>query len=64
MPEDDRSAKREEPLRSRTFFEQSGVAGFLHRAFTRSTGFDTEDMQRPLIGEERAQCTQTIIVGQ
>jgi dihydroxy-acid dehydratase len=36
--------------RSRTFFSESGVAGFTHRAFTKSMGFDDEDMDRPVIG--------------
>lgn len=36
--------------RSRTFFEQSGVAGFTHRAFAKSMGFDDEDLDRPIIG--------------
>ncbi len=36
--------------RSRAFFNQSGVAGFTHRAFTKSMGYDDVDMARPLIG--------------
>ncbi len=36
--------------RSRTFFNQEGVAGFIHRAFTKSMGYDDEDMNRPVIG--------------
>lgn len=36
--------------RSGTFFGQGGVAGFTHRAFLKSMGFDDEDMQRPVIG--------------
>ncbi len=32
------------------FFQQSGVAGFTHRAFTKSMGFDDEDMHKPVIG--------------
>lgn len=36
--------------RSRTFFNQSGVAGFTHRAFTKSMGLDDADMARPVIG--------------
>lgn len=36
--------------RSRTFFEESGVAGFTHRAFTKSMGYDDVDMSRPVIG--------------
>ena len=36
--------------RSKKFFDQSGVAGFTHRAFTKSMGFDDIDMDRPVIG--------------
>lgn len=36
--------------RSNTFFNQRGVAGFTHRAFTKSMGYDDADMARPLIG--------------
>ena len=36
--------------RGKTFFQQGGVAGFTHRAFTKSMGFDDEDMQKPVIG--------------
>ena len=36
--------------RGKTFFQQTGVAGFTHRAFTKSMGFDDEDMQKPVIG--------------
>ena len=36
--------------RSQTFFNQDGVAGLTHRAFTRSMGYDAADMSRPLIG--------------
>ena len=36
--------------RSQTFFNQDGVAGLTHRAFTRSMGYDDSDMSRPLIG--------------
>lgn len=36
--------------RSRTFFGESGVAGFTHRAFTKSMGYDDIDMSRPVIG--------------
>ena len=38
------------PSRSRVFFEEEHVAGFIHRAFTKSMGFDDEDMARPVIG--------------
>ncbi|RME49800.1 MAG: dihydroxy-acid dehydratase, partial [Caldilineae bacterium] len=37
-------------LRSATFFRDPFAAGLIHRAFTRSMGFDEADMQRPLIG--------------
>jgi len=36
--------------RSGTFFGESGVAGFTHRAFTKQMGYDDEDMRRPVIG--------------
>src|ERR671926_299216 len=36
--------------RSKTFFNQQGVAGFTHRAFVKSMGYDDIDMDRPLIG--------------
>ncbi|HEY8599634.1 MAG TPA: IlvD/Edd family dehydratase [Thermomicrobiales bacterium] len=36
--------------RSGTFFGESGVAGFTHRAFTKQMGYDDEDMSRPVIG--------------
>jgi dihydroxy-acid dehydratase len=36
--------------RGSAFFQQGGVAGFTHRAFTKSMGFDDEDMSRPVIG--------------
>jgi dihydroxy-acid dehydratase len=36
--------------RSGAFFGQGGVAGFTHRAFLKSMGFDDEDMRRPVIG--------------
>ena len=37
-------------FRGNSFFQQKGVAGFTHRAFTKSMGFDDQDMQRPVIG--------------
>ncbi|MCW1969866.1 MAG: dihydroxy-acid dehydratase [Anaerolineae bacterium] len=37
-------------LRSQAFFNQSGVAGLTHRAFTKAMGFDDQDMARPVIG--------------
>lgn len=36
--------------RSRVFFDEPGVAGFTHRAFTKAMGFDDENMTRPVIG--------------
>ena len=36
--------------RSATFFGEQGVAGFTHRAFLKSMGYDDVDMSRPLIG--------------
>lgn len=36
--------------RSETFFNEDGVAGVTHRAFTRAMGFDDDDMRRPVIG--------------
>ncbi|MEW5815303.1 MAG: IlvD/Edd family dehydratase [Spirochaetota bacterium] len=36
--------------RSSGFFGEDGVAGFTHRAFTKSMGFDDQDMSRPVIG--------------
>jgi dihydroxy-acid dehydratase len=36
--------------RSGTFFGERGVAGFTHRAFLKSMGYDDEDMRRPVIG--------------
>lgn len=36
--------------RGQTFFNQRGVAGFTHRAFTKSMGFDEENMRKPVIG--------------
>jgi dihydroxy-acid dehydratase len=36
--------------RSATFFGEGGVAGFTHRAFTKSMGYDDIDMGRPVIG--------------
>jgi dihydroxy-acid dehydratase len=40
----------EHTSRSAAFFGQSGVAGFTHRAFTKSMGLDDDDMARPVIG--------------
>ncbi len=36
--------------RSRSFFNESGVAGLTHRAFTGAMGYDSADISRPLIG--------------
>ncbi|MCY4093468.1 MAG: dihydroxy-acid dehydratase [Caldilineaceae bacterium] len=36
--------------RGRAFFNEPDTAGLMHRAFTRSLGFDKADMDRPLIG--------------
>jgi dihydroxy-acid dehydratase len=36
--------------RSSTFFNEAGVAGFTHRAFTKSMGYDDDDMKRPVVG--------------
>ena len=36
--------------RSQTFFNEDGVSGLTHRAFTAAMGYDSADMSRPLIG--------------
>ncbi len=36
--------------RSHVFFNEPDTAGLMHRAFTRSLGFDRADMNRPMIG--------------
>lgn len=36
--------------RGRSFFNEPDAAGLMHRAFTRSLGFDRADMNRPMIG--------------
>ncbi|MCY4070841.1 MAG: dihydroxy-acid dehydratase [Chloroflexi bacterium] len=36
--------------RSQSFFNEDGVAGLTHRAFTAAMGYDSADMARPLIG--------------
>ena len=38
------------PSRSQSFFNEDGVAGLTHRAFTAAMGYDSADMSRPLIG--------------
>lgn len=40
----------EQSLRGESFFNEPGVAGFTHRAFTKAMGYDEVDMARPLIG--------------
>jgi dihydroxy-acid dehydratase len=42
----------DEPIahRGTAFFAEPGVAGFTHRAFAKSMGFDDEDLARPVIG--------------
>ncbi len=37
-------------LRTQSFFKQAGLAGFIHRAFTKASGFDDADMAKPVIG--------------
>ena len=39
-----------QPTRSHSFFNEDGVAGLTHRAFTAAMGYDAADMSRPLIG--------------
>lgn len=36
--------------RGKTFFDDDFAAGLIHRTFTRTMGFDREDMARPVIG--------------
>ena len=40
----------EDDGRGRAFFNEPDTAGLMHRAFTRSLGFDRMDMNRPMIG--------------
>jgi len=40
----------DKPSRSQVFFNEEGVSGLIHRAFTRAMGYDDDDMKRPLIG--------------
>lgn len=42
--------RRDTGGRGRAFFEEPDAAGLMHRAFTRSLGFDGADMDRPMIG--------------
>lgn len=37
-------------LRSRDWFEREGIWGFLHRAFTKGSGYTEEDFRKPIIG--------------
>ncbi len=37
-------------MRSDVFFQEAGVAGFMHRAFAKAMGFDAHDVARPVIG--------------
>ena len=37
-------------MRSNTFFQESGVSGFMHRAFAKAMGFDAQDIDGPVIG--------------
>ena len=37
-------------MRSTTFFQETGVAGFMHRAFAKAMGFDAHDIKGPVIG--------------
>ena len=36
--------------RSAEWFDRQDIRGFIHRAFTKGSGFTPEDMGRPLIG--------------
>ena len=45
-----RNSERDAGDRGAAFFQEPGVAGFTHRAFTKAMGYDDLDMQRPLIG--------------
>ena len=37
-------------MRSDVFFQEAGVAGFMHRAFAKAMGFDARDVDGPVIG--------------
>jgi dihydroxy-acid dehydratase len=37
-------------LRSATWFERDDIQGFLHRAFTKASGYTADDLKRPIIG--------------
>ncbi len=47
---DPSNSEHRDRLRGESFFNEPGVAGFTHRAFTKSMGYDDLDMARPLIG--------------
>jgi dihydroxy-acid dehydratase len=36
--------------RSAAWFARDDVSGFIHRAFTKASGYDAQDLQRPIIG--------------
>ncbi|OPH48055.1 dihydroxy-acid dehydratase [Paenibacillus ferrarius] len=40
----------ENSLRSKTFFQEKDLWGFIHRSFTKSMGYTEEDLTKPLIG--------------
>jgi len=46
----ERRTETTDEARGRSFFNEPDAAGLMHRAFTRSLGFDRADMNRPLIG--------------
>src|SRR6478609_6636647 len=37
-------------LRSRAWFERDDIYGFIHRAFTKASGYTAADLERPIIG--------------
>ena len=37
-------------LRSRAWFDREDIQGFVHRAFTKASGYTAEDLSRPIIG--------------
>src|ERR1041384_1129671 len=37
-------------LRSRNWFDRDDIYGFIHRAFTKASGYTAEDLQQPIIG--------------
>jgi dihydroxyacid dehydratase/phosphogluconate dehydratase len=36
--------------RSSQWFDRQDIGGFIHRAFSKASGFTPEDMSRPVIG--------------